>query len=112
MPTTLAFRTPIGGVSIRAGQVTNVGSVDVSPFHQIRVVVGARPDSTGPIVFQLLQTLPGGESVGDLDVLTVQPSEGVTRFYPTPGVQLTFLANASGASGNPTVDVVVFGSAS
>jgi hypothetical protein len=32
MSTTLAFRTPVGGVAIPAGQSKQLGKVDVSPY--------------------------------------------------------------------------------
>ena len=35
MPTSLAFRTPVGGVSIPAGQSKELGSVDVHQFSKI-----------------------------------------------------------------------------
>ena len=36
--TTLAFRTPPGGVSIPAGQSKQLGTVDIAPYERIRVV--------------------------------------------------------------------------
>ncbi len=35
MSTTLAFRTPVGGVTIPAGQSKQLGAVDVSPYSKI-----------------------------------------------------------------------------
>jgi hypothetical protein len=45
MSTKLAFRTPAGAVVIPAGQSKQLGSVDVSPYSQIRVVADERAGS-------------------------------------------------------------------
>jgi hypothetical protein len=45
MPTTLAFRTPVGGVSIPAGQTKELGVVDVHNYSKIRVVADERAGS-------------------------------------------------------------------
>ncbi|MGA8758480.1 MAG: hypothetical protein WB611_19560 [Stellaceae bacterium] len=42
MTTTLAFRTPVGGVSVPTGQSKELGSVDVHNFSKIRVVADER----------------------------------------------------------------------
>src|SRR5581483_1553606 len=41
----LAFRTPVGGISIPAGQSKQLGIVDVSPYERIRVVADERVGS-------------------------------------------------------------------
>ena len=50
MPTTLAFRTPVGGVSVPAGQSKQLGTVDVHSFSKIRVAVGSRTASSRTVV--------------------------------------------------------------
>ena len=42
MGTVLAFRTPVGSVSIPAGQTKELGTVDVSAYSRIRVVADER----------------------------------------------------------------------
>ena len=56
MPTTLAFRTPVGGVSIPAGQSKQLGIVDVHSFSQIRVVADERAGSPTGITIRLTIT--------------------------------------------------------
>ena len=56
MPTTLAFRTPVGGVSIPAGQSKQLGTVDVHSFSQIRVVADERVGSPTGITIRLTIT--------------------------------------------------------
>ncbi len=69
MTTKLAFRTPVGAVSIPAGQSKELGSVDVSPFSKIRVVADERTGSGTNIVIRLTIT-EGSELVAQLDTLT------------------------------------------
>ena len=109
--TTLAFRTPLGGVSIPVGQSRTLGTVDVHTFERIRVVADERVGSAGPVVIRLTIT-EGDELVAQLDALTLQPRGEVTRLYQTPGTKLTVFADAlSGGSGTSFVDVLIYGSA-
>jgi hypothetical protein len=108
MSTSLAFRTPPGAVSIPAGQSKQLGSVDVSPFNQIRVVADERVDSVTGIVIRLTIT-EGSELVAQLDTLTLAPRSQITRVYDVPGTKLTIFADALPGSGKDAVDVLIYG---
>ena len=56
MPTALAFRTPLGGLSIPAGQTKELGSVDVNEFCQIQGVADERVGSATGINIRLAIT--------------------------------------------------------
>ncbi|MEA2802783.1 MAG: type secretion protein HrpB1, partial [Rhodospirillaceae bacterium] len=51
----------------------------------------------------------GNELVSQLDTLTLQPHSQLTRVYEVPGNKLTIFADATGASGSSSVDVLVYG---
>ena len=108
MSTTLAFRTAPGAVSIPVGQSKTLGAVDVHAFERIRVVADERVGSAGPVVIRLTIT-EGNELVSQLDTLTLQPHSQLTRVYEVPGNKLTIFADATGASGSSSVDVLVYG---
>ena len=82
MPTTLAFRTPVGGVSIPAAESKELGSVDVHQFSQIRVVADERVGSATGINVRLTIT-EGTELVAQLDTLSLAPHSQVTRVLVT-----------------------------
>jgi hypothetical protein len=109
MGTKLAFRTPPGGVSIPAGQSKILGTVDVSPFSQIRVVADERVGSPTGVSIRLTMT-EGNELAAQLDTLQLAPHAQVTRVYDTPGVKLTIFADAIGGTGADGIDVLVYGS--
>ncbi len=52
----------------------------------------------------------GNELVAQLDTLTLQPHSQQTKVYETPGTKLTIFADAIGASGSSSVDVLDYGS--
>jgi type III secretion protein HrpB1 len=108
MPTSLAFRTTPGSVTIPVGQSKTLGAVDVHPFERIRVVADERVGSAGPVVIRLTIT-EGNELVSQLDTLTLQPHSQLTRVYEVPGNKLTIFADATGGSGSSSVDVLVYG---
>jgi len=108
MATKLAFRTPVGGVSLPAGQSKELGVVDVSPFSQIRVVADERVGSGTGVNIRLTITL-GNELVAQLDVLTLAPHSQVTRVYEVPGTTLSVFMDALGGTGSDGVDVLIFG---
>ena len=109
MPTTLAFRTQPGAISIPVGQSRSLGTVDVHPFERIRVVADERVGSAGPVVIRLTIT-EGDELVAQLDTLTLQPHSQLTSVYEVPGTKLSVFADATGTSGSSAVDVLVYGS--
>lgn len=111
MTTKLAFRTPVGAVSIPVGQSKSLGAVDVHEFERIRVVADERAGSAGPVVIRLTIT-EGNELVAQLDTLTLQPRSQTTRVYEVPCTKLSIFADAiSGGAGNSSVDVLIYGSA-
>jgi hypothetical protein len=111
MATTLAFRTPVGGVSIPAGHSQELGSVDVHNFSKIRVVADERVGSATGMNIRLTIT-EGSELVAQLDVLSLAPHAQVTKVYDVPGRKLTVFADAvGGGSGNDGLDVLIYGSA-
>jgi len=105
---TLAFRTPPGGVVIPAGQSKQLGAVDVSKFSQIRVVADERVGSPTGVSIRLTIT-EGNELVAQLDVLALTPHSQVTRVYDVPGVKLTVFADAVGGTGSDGIDVLIYG---
>jgi type III secretion protein HrpB1 len=109
MTTSLAFRTAPGSITIPVGQSKTLGTVDVHSFERIRLVADERVGSAGPVVIRVTLT-EGNELVAQLDTLTLQPHSQQTKVYETPGTKLTIFADATGASGSSSVDVLVYGS--
>jgi type III secretion protein HrpB1 len=108
MSTSLAFRTPVGGISVPAGQSKALGVVDVSKFSQIRVVADERVGSGTGLSIRLTMT-EGNELVAQLDVLSLLPRSQVTKVYPVPGTKLSIFADALGGNGSDALDVLVYG---
>jgi len=109
MSTTLAFRTPVGGVTIPAGQSKQLGAVDVSPYSKIRVVADERIGSGTGINVRLTIT-EGNELVAQLDVLHLLPHSQVTRVYDVPGNKLTLFADGIAGQGSDGMDLLIYGS--
>ena len=109
MSTHLAFRTPPGGVSVPAGKSKELGSVDVSPYDQIRVVADERVGSGSSVKIRLTIT-EGSELVAQLDTLALAPDSQVTRVYDVPGTKLTVFADAGAGAGTDAFDVLIYGS--
>lgn len=109
MSTTLAFRTPPGGVSIPAGQSKQLGAVDIAPYERIRVVADERVGSGTGITIRLTIT-EGNELVAQLDLLHLTPHAQITRVYDVPGTKLTVFADAAGGTGTDALDVLIYGS--
>ena len=108
MTTSLAFRTPVGGISVPAGQSKALGVVDVSKFSQIRVVADERVGSGTGLSIRLTMT-EGNELVAQLDVLSLLPHSQVTKVYEVPGTKLSIFADALGGNGSDALDVLVYG---
>ena len=106
--TTLAFRTPVGGVSIPAGQSKLLGVVDVSKFSQIRIVTDERTGSVSAINFRLTIT-EGNELVAQLDTFSLAPKTQLTRVYDVPCNKLSIYADAVGGNGSDGLDFLVYG---
>jgi type III secretion protein HrpB1 len=106
-PTTLAFRTPPGGVKIQPGKTTQLGVVDVHNFNEIRLVCDERVGSGANCVIRFT-IMDGSELVAQLDTITLTPHSQITKTYNVPGVKLGIFADAIG-TGEAGVDVLVFG---
>jgi len=106
--TVLAFRTPVGGVPIPAGQSKQLGIVDVSAFERIRVVADERLGSGTGMNVRLTIT-EGNELVAQLDVLPLTPHSQITRVYEVPCTKLTVFADAIGGKGTDALDVLIYG---
>lgn len=104
----LAFRTPVGGVSIAAGQSKQLGTVDVSKFEKIRLVADERVGSGSGVALRLTIT-EGNELVAQLDTPHLTPHAQLTRVYEVPGAKLTIFADALAGTGSDAVDVLVYG---
>ena len=106
--TVLAFRTPVGGISIPAGQSKQLGVVDVSTFERIRVVADERVGSPTGITIRLTIT-EGNELVAQLDTLHLTPHAQITNVYEVPGTTLTVFADAAPGTGNDGLDLLIYG---
>jgi type III secretion protein HrpB1 len=105
----LAFRTPVGAVSIPGGQTKLLGVVDVSMYERIRLVTDERIDSTANIILRLTFT-EGEELVAQLDTVVLTPHSQLTRVYDVPGTQLSIYADSVGIAGtNGALDVLIYG---
>jgi len=108
MPTSLAFRTPVGGIAIPAGKSVQLGTVDVHNFSKIRVVADERVGSATGISVRMTIT-EGSELVAQLDVLSLSPHSQLTRVYDVPGTKLSLFADALGGSGTDGMDLLIYG---
>ncbi len=108
MATALAFRTPVGGVTVPDGKSLQLGTVDVSGFASIRVVADERVGSGSGVNIRMTIT-EGNELVAQLDVLSLTPHSQVTRVYEVPGRTLTLFADAIAGSGTDGLDVLIYG---
>jgi hypothetical protein len=105
----LAFRTPVGSISIPGGQTKLLGVVDVSMYERIRLVADERIDSTTNIILRLTFT-EGEELVAQLDTIMLTPHSQMTRVYDVPGTQLGVYADSVGtASAHGALDVLIYG---
>jgi hypothetical protein len=112
--TALAFRTPVGNLSISPGQTSFLGTqttpIDVSPFQQIRVVAKEISGSPTNVTIQLYMN-ESGELVTLLDTLSLTPGTAKIQVYDVPGTALTIQATAARGSGSGTdmVEILVYG---
>jgi type III secretion protein HrpB1 len=105
----LLWRTTAGAVPIPAGTSKLLGTVDVGPYSQIRVVADERAGSGSGVVIRLTIT-EGNELVAQLDTLQLAPRAQITRVYDTPAAKLSIYGDALAGSGNDSVDVLIYGS--
>jgi hypothetical protein len=107
--TSLAFRTPIGGVAIPAGISQNLGRVDVGRFAKVRVVIGEKTNVPSGVKVRLAFT-EGREVLFDLDSLELKDCSQLTMTYEVPGSILTVLADTCERVGTDGLDVLIYGS--
>jgi len=108
MSNVLAFRTPVGGVSVPVGTSKNLGTVDVSPYESIRVVADERVGSGSGMTVRLT-ALEGAERVAFLDQIPLAPHTQATRVYEVPGTHLSVDVDAAPGAGTDALDVLIYG---
>jgi hypothetical protein len=79
--TTLAFKTH---AKVSSGGWSSLGTVDVHEFTQIRVLAYTNRDSAAAAKIHLIM-IEGEESVGSMDILSVEVEGNVSRVYDVPG---------------------------
>ncbi len=105
----LAFRTPVGGVTIPGGQTKLLGTVDVSCFDRIRLVTDERVGSTANIILRLT-IMEGEELVAQLDTVMLKPHSEATHVYEVPCTKLGVFADCVGPSNTQgSLDVLIYG---
>jgi len=106
--TTLAFRTPVGGVSLSAGTSQQLGTVSVACYTQIRLVADERVGSPSNVRLRLT-IIEGSELVAQLATPTLVPHNQYTAVYVVPGTTLTIYADAAKGAGKDGIDVLIYG---
>jgi hypothetical protein len=108
--TVLAFRTPVGAVSIPTGTTRNLGVVRTAPYETIRIVADERVGSRSNVTVTLT-ILQGSELVGPLTSFTLSPHSSRTFTVPVPATAVSVTATAAPSlfRGSDAVDVLVYG---
>jgi type III secretion protein HrpB1 len=105
----LAFRTPVGALTIPGGQNKLLGEVDVSMYDRIRLVADERIDSNANVILRLTFT-EGEELVAQLDTIVLTPHSQMTRVYDVPGTTLSIYADSVGpVNTKAALDVLIYG---
>lgn len=105
----LAFRTPVGGKSVHAGQTENIGTLDTTMYDRIRLVAGEHIDSTCDVIVRLT-IMEGNELLAFLDEVTLKPHSQLTRTYDVPATKLQVSITGVGAANSTgAVDVLIYG---
>jgi hypothetical protein len=107
--TELAFRTPVGAVSLPAGSSKLLGRVDVSDYSKIRIMADERAGSASNISFRVTTT-EGSELVAQLATFTLTPHGQKTFVVDVPTKSISIYADAAPGSGNDATDFLVYGS--
>lgn len=109
MPTQLIFQPPEETFLIPVGQTMTLGTINVQPYQQIRVVLAEYKGSPGNVVFNLIISLQGS-AWGTLDTVTLSPEGNESLVYDVPGTELTIMASAVGpGTGSVRIYALVFG---
>jgi len=105
----LAFRTPVGGTNVNAGQTEILGSVETSEYSRIRLVTDERVGSTCDVIVRLT-IMEGNELVAFLDEITLKPQSQLTRTYDVPATKLQVsIAGVGNTNTKGAVDVLIYG---
>lgn len=105
----LAFRTIVGGESIKGSETKELGTVDVGQFQKIRLVCDERIGSTCNVQVRLT-ILEGNELVAFLDQVLLTPHSQTTRVYDVPGTRLSVSMDGIGTPiTQGSVDVLIYG---
>jgi|SRR5579863_5485711 len=105
----LAFRTPVGGKTVTAGQTETIGIVDSAIYDRIRLVADERIGSTCDVIVRLT-IMEGNELVAFLDEVTLRPHSQLTRTYEVPATKLQVSITGVGAENTTgSVDVLIYG---
>jgi type III secretion protein HrpB1 len=106
MPNILAFRTPVGGVTVPILESLQFGAVDVSKFDRIRIV--AQGSNNISLILQI--TEDSLLSPFD-DALSLAPHGNLTRVYDIVCTKLTLFALAGPIEGlgNSNFDFLLYG---
>lgn len=105
----LAFRTKIGGETVKGGESKTLGTIETAQFDKIRLVADERIGSTCN-VFIRLTIMEGNELVAFLDHVLLTPHAQVTRVYDVPGTKLEVAIDGVGAANTQGgVDVLIYG---
>jgi hypothetical protein len=109
MTTVLAFQAT---ENVTVGTKKVLGTVDVSPYAQIRVVAyeNAGGQTNVEILLEFTDAPSGGTALGPLDTLTLSPNSNQTKVYQVPGTYLAITANAlPGPTGFDGVGLFIYG---
>jgi len=115
--TGLAFQTPTGGVNL-TGAFTEISTVDVSRYKQVRVLIIVESGAGSKVQLQIVEGSLAGlldTFVAPRDLSAGSPSvnSSISKTYDIPGKTLKIVAqalpNPDGTPGSSTIDVVVYG---
>ena len=111
--TKLVFRARTGnafGISIPVGTQVPFKSIDVSQYRKIRIIAKELPGSVSG-VYVTLMMMEGGDSVGELEPLTLTPGTSQTKVFDVPGTSLGIIAQAQASGrGSNTIEILIYGS--
>jgi type III secretion protein HrpB1 len=103
--TKVAFRTKPGAFPIGPNESKKLGTVKVSAFSKIRVIV----DSGTAAVRVRLVITEGNEQLAELDSFEVVSHAKLTRLYDAPGITLTLFADSIDKGGNQGFGLLMYG---
>jgi hypothetical protein len=106
----LAFRTTVGGITLKGGETKVLGVIDTTKFDKICIVADERIGSTCNIWVRLTITETGNEWVAFLDHFMLTPHSEITKVYNLPCKAITITIDGVGVPTNSgTLDVLLYG---